>query len=274
MLGKEDNNLSIRHQAKLLEVSRSKIYYQNVMSDDSIIANQIADIYGESDCRYGYRKVHDELVETGNIINKKKVHRIMKELGFEGIYPKKKCTTTTPNKEHRIYPYLLKDLDINCANQVWATDITYIRLQDKFMYFIAIIDLYSRYIIEYGISHSLEGDFYVFILKKALDKGRPEIFNTDQGSQFTSNDFIQMLSDNKIKISMDHKGRCFDNIFVERLWRTVKQEAIYYYKPENIVELERVLTTFVSWYNNKRKHQSLDYNRPAEIYYGHKKMRI
>jgi len=196
------------------------------MRDDSIIANKIAEIYGRSDCRYGYRKVHDELVETGDIINKKKVQRIMKELGFEGIYPKKKCTTTTPNKEHKIYPYLLKDLKISSSNQVWANDITYIRLQDRFMYFIAIVDLYSRYIVEYGISHSLEGEFYVFILKKALDKGKPEIFNTDQGAQFTSNDFVQMLSENKIKISMDHKGRCFDNIFVERLWRAVKQEAI------------------------------------------------
>lgn len=274
MLDKEDKDLSIRQQAKLLEVNRSGIYYQNVISDDSMITNQIAEIYGGSDCRYGYRKVHDELLEMGNLINKKKVQRIMKDLGFEGIYPKKKCTTTTPNKEHKIYPYLLKDLDINRSNQVWATDITYIRLQDKFMYFIAIIDLHSRYIIEHGVSHSLEGDFYVFILKKALDKGKPEIFNTDQGSQFTSNDFIKTLSDNKIKISMDHKGRCFDNIFVERLWRTVKQEAIYYYKPENIVDLERVLTTFVSWYNNQRKHQSLDYNRPAEVYYGKKEVRI
>ena len=270
MLDKEDTDLSIRHQARLLEINRSKIYYQKVINDESLLANQIVEIYGRSDCRYGYRTVHDELLEMGYSIDKKKVHRMMQELGFEGIYPKKKCITTIANKEHKIYPYLLTGLDINIINLVWATDITYIRLGDRFMYFIAIIDLYSRYIIEYGLSSSLEGEFYVFILKKALDKGKPQIFNTDQGVQFTSNDFIQLLSDNKIEISMDHKGRCFDNIFVERLWRTIKQEAIYYYRPESIADLERVLGTFVVWYNTQRKHQSLNYNRPAEVYYRQK----
>lgn len=214
MLDEEDQDLSIRCQAKLLEVSRSMIYYQKVVNDESLLANEIVEIYAKSDCRYGYRKVHNELLEIGYVIDKKKVHKMMQELGLQGIYPKKKCITTIANKEHKIYPYLLTGLDINMINLVWATDITYIRLGDRFMYFIAIIDLYSRYIIEYGLSSSLEGEFYVFILKKALDKGKPQIFNTDQGVQFTSNDFIQLLSDNKIKISMDHKGRCFDNIFV------------------------------------------------------------
>ena len=198
----------------------------------------------------------------------------MGELGFQGLYPKKKCQTTMINKEHKIYPYLLGGLEIIEPNQVWATDITYIRLQDKFMYFIAIIDLYSRYIVGYGLSHSLEGDFYVFILNETLKKASPDIFNTDQGSQFTSNDFIAVLVNGNIKISMDHKGRCFDNIYVERLWRTVKQEAVYYYKPETISDLEKVLNEFVAWYNNDRKHQSLNYRRPAEIYYGLRKKEI
>lgn len=266
MLDKADTDLSIRCQAKLLEIHRSRLYYQKVINDDSLLANEIMEIYGRSDCRYGYRKVHDELLEMGNAIDKKKVHQMMQKLGVEGVYPKKKCVTTIANKEHKIYPYLLSGLEINMINLVWATDITYIRLGDRFMYFIAIIDLYSRYIVEYGLSASLEGEFYVFILKKALTKGKPQIFNTDQGSQFTSNDFIQLLSDYKIAISMDHKGRCFDNIFVERLWRTIKQEAIYYYRPENIMDLELVLHKFVLWYNTQRKHQSLSYKRPAEVY--------
>lgn len=266
-------NLSIRHQARLLEIHRSKLYYQKVISEDSLLANEIAEIYGRSDCRYGYRKVHDELLEMGYILDKKKVHKMMQELGFEGLYPKKKCTTTIANKEHKVYPYLLAGLDINMVNLVWATDITYIKLGDRFMYFIAIIDLYSRYIIEHGLSASLEGGLYVYILKKALAKAKPQIFNTDQGSQFTCNEFIQILSENKVAISMDHKGRCFDNIFVERLWRTIKQEAIYYYRPENIMDLELVLHQFVTWYNTQRKHQSLCYKRPAEIYLGENKIK-
>lgn len=270
MLDKEYEDLSIRQQASLLEINRSGIYYQKIINDESSLANEIVEIYAKSDCRYGYRKIHAELLGNGYFLDKKKVHKMMQELKIQGIYPKKKCITTTANKEHKIYPYLLGGLDINIVNLVWATDITYIRLGDRFMYFIAIIDVYSRYIVEYGLSASLEGEFYVYILKNALEKAIPEIFNTDQGSQFTSNDFIQILYDNKIKISMDHKGRCFDNIFVERLWRTVKQEAIYYYRPENISDLESVLDKFVVWYNNERRHQSLNYMIPAEVYYGEK----
>jgi putative transposase len=262
------DNISLRLQARLLGVCRSKIYYTPIVSDDSFLANEILEIYGNSDCRYGYRKVHASLSGEGLIINKKKIQRIMGELGLQGLYPKKKINTTTPSKEHKIYPYLLKELVIARVNQVWCTDITYIWVQNKFMYFIAIIDLYSRYIVAYGLSHSLEAPFYVDILRNALLKIQPEIFNTDQGSQFTSNEFVKILIDNNILISMDHKGRCFDNIHVERLWRTLKQEAVYYYKPETVSELEKVLNNFVLWYNNERIHQSLDYKRPREIYYG------
>jgi putative transposase len=267
MLSPEDNQLSLRHQARILEICRSKIYYKPIISDDGFIANEILEIYSSSDCRYGYRKVHACLLNKKLIINKKKTQRIMRELGLEGLYPKKKVNTTIPNKEHKIYPYLLKGLAIVRVNQVWATDITYIWVQNKFMYFIAIIDIYSRYIVAYGLSHSLEAAFYVDILIKAIKQGLPEIFNTDQGSQFTSNDFVNILIEKKIAISMDHQGRCFDNIFVERLWRTVKQEAVYYYRPETIGELEKVLDKFVLWYNNERRHQSLNYKIPGEIYH-------
>ncbi|WP_425363836.1 IS3 family transposase [Candidatus Tisiphia endosymbiont of Hybos culiciformis] len=260
------DNISIRHAARLLEVHRSKFYYQPVLNDDSELANIITEIYSKSDCRYGFRKVYAELIDTGFNTNKKKVQRLMKELSFQGLYPQKKCITTIGNKEHKSYPYLLEGADIVRINQVWTTDITYIKLPDRFMYFIAIIDLYSRYVVAYGLSHSLEGEFYVFILEKALQTGKPEIFNSDQGSQFTSGDFVKLLIEHNIQISMDHKGRCFDNIHIERLWRTIKQEAIYYYKPENIADLEKILNEFIRWYNNERRHQSLNYKRPADIY--------
>ncbi|KKB96357.1 Integrase core domain protein [Candidatus Arcanobacter lacustris] len=271
MLDPLDEEVSVRHQARLLGVCRSKIYYKPIISDDNFIANEILEIYGNSDCRYGYRKIHASLLVKGLIINKKKIQRMMKNLGLQGLYPKKKINTTIKNELHKIYPYLLKNVNITRSNQVWCSDITYIWVENKFMYFIAIIDLHSRYIVSYGLSYSLEADFYVEILKNSLVTARPEIFNTDQGSQFTSNGFINILIANKIAISMDHQGRCFDNIHVERLWRTVKQEAVYYYKPETVAELEKVLNEFVIWYNNERIHQALLYKTPREVYYGMKK---
>ncbi len=236
-------DLSIRKQANLLNVPRTKLYYKPIMNDDSEIANLIREIYLSSDCRYGYRKVTAGLRHQGRAVNSKKVLSIMQEMGIQGIYPKKSICTSAKNNEHKIYPYLLADLEINKINQVWATDITYIKVNNKFTYFMAIIDLYSRYIISYALSHSLEAEFCIAILEEALNKGAPEIFNTDQGCQFTSNDFTSKLRDKDIHISMDHKGRCFDNIFVERLWRTLKQEVIYYYRPESIKSLEDRLTT-------------------------------
>ena len=262
-----ENNISIRTQASLLGVNRSQIYYNKREHDDTEVANLIVDIYSNSDSRYGYRKVHMELANHGFVINKKKVQRIMSELNFYGLYPKRKFNISISNKEHKIYPYLLSNLEITHVNQVWATDITYIKIQDRFMYMIAIIDLYSRYIVEYGLSGSLEEEFYTYILSEALKKESPLIFNTDQGSQFTSASFIAVLVNHEIKISMDHKGRCFDNIYVERLWRTIKQEAINYYKPENLCELETVIKNYVQWYNNERVHQSLNYQKPADVYF-------
>ena len=251
----------------MLSVCRSRLYYKSIINNDSEIANWINEIYLASDCRYGYRKIAAEFKCKGLEVNKKRIFRVMQSMGLQGLYPRRKCNTSIKNKEHKIYPYLLKDLLINKANHVWATDITYISIEGKFMYFVAIIDLYSRYIIAYELSPYLEAGFCVYALKMALKMGKPEIFNSDQGAQFTSSDFIKELSSLDIKISMDHKGRCFDNIYSERFWRTLKQEAIYYYKPSSIRELEVVLKDFVSWYNYKRRHQSLDYQIPAELYY-------
>jgi len=247
-----ESNLSIRQQAWLLGLQRSKLYYKPIINEDSEIANLIRDIYLSSDCRYGYRKVTAALHNNGKVINNKKVLRIMREMGIEGLYPKRNIKTSTKNTEHRIYPYLLTDLEINRVNQVWATDITYIRMNGYFMYFIAIIDIHSRYILSYDLSNSLEAGFCLLALKEALISRVPEIFNSDQGCQFTSNEFVNELERRQIKISMDHTGRCFDNIFIERLWRTLKQEVIYYYRPETLKELEKHLQDFVIWYNNHR----------------------
>jgi len=266
MLG-YDNNFSIRKQAKLLQICRSSIYYKAIINNDSEVANLIQEIYLKSDCRYGYRKVSAVLNNDGFNVNTKKVLRLMQEMSLQGIYPRKFINTTKRDSAHNVYPYLLEGLNISRVNQVWATDITYIRIMDHFMYFIAIIDLYSRYIIAYDLSHDLSAGFCKITLEDALSYGVPDIFNTDQGCQFTSEGFTEILCREGIKISMDHKGRCFDNIFVERLWRTLKQEAIYYYRPETIKELEVCLKDFVVWYNHERVHQSLKYKTPASLYF-------
>lgn len=265
----EDNSeFSIRSQVKLLDINRSSIYYKPIINSDTEVANLISEIYLSSDCRYGYRKVAAVLNSKENItVNHKKVLRLMQEMNLQGLYPARGKNTTKRNLEHKIYPYLLDGLEINQVNQVWATDITYIKIREGFVYFIAIIDLYSRYIIAYELSHSMEVSFCIMALKKALVSAIPRIFNTDQGSQFSSAEFTGILESLHILISMDHKGRCFDNILVERLWRTLKQEAIYYYRPETVKELESVLSNFVLWYNDKRVHQSLKYRTPAALYF-------
>jgi putative transposase len=263
-----DSELSIRRQAEILNFTRSRLYYKSVLSDDSMVANLIRDVYLSSDCRYGYRKIAAALKNQGDIVNRKKVLRIMREIGIEGLYPKKRMNISIADTEHKIYPYLLNDLKIEKANQVWATDVTYIKIDTYFMYFIAIIDLYSRYIVSYDLSNSLEVGFCINALKRALNVANPDIFNTDQGSQFTCHDFIEELKNRGIRISMDHTGRCFDNIFIERLWRTLKQESIYYYRPDNIRSLIKCLKEFVVWYNNIRLHQALKYRTPAGVYFG------
>lgn len=190
----------------------------------------------------------------------------MRQLNIKGLYPKVKHQSNKEQTGHKIYPYLLENIEIKKKDHVWATDITYIKLPKIFMYFTAIIDLYSRYIVSYDLSNSLEIDSSINNLLNALNISVPLIFNTDQGSQYTSDKFTDILKDRNIKISMDHKGRCFDNIFMERFWRTLKQECIYYYRPENILELEICLNRFIPWYNNKRRHQNLNYLRPCDLY--------
>ncbi len=203
--------------------------------------------------------------QVGYTVGRKRVASLMKKMGIETLYPKP--NTSAGNKEHMIYPYLLRDENITKPNQVWSSDITYIPILGSHVYLMAIIDWYSRYVIEWELSISLEADFCILALKQALLKARCEIFNTDQGSQFTSEAWITVLKDSKISISMDGRGRYLDNIFVERLWRSVKQECIYLRDFTAVSEVKLALKKYFEYYNQQRLHQALAYKTPAEIYF-------
>jgi len=214
---------------------------------------------------YGYRRMTICLMWLGYVVNHKRVRRLMAKLGLEAIYPRPNLSK--PNKQHMKFPYLLRGVEIVHANQVWATDITYIRLRGGFVYLLAIMDWSSRYVIEFEVSNSLESSVFIEALKRAMAKGRPGIFNSDQGSQFTSVEWLRVLQDNDVQISMDGRGRCFDNIFVERLWRTVKYEEVYLKEYADVWEAETSLGKYFYFYNHERPHQSLQYNTPARVYY-------
>ncbi len=213
---------------------------------------------------YGYRRMTVYLQNLGYRVNPKRVLKLMRKLGLEAIYPKPNLSK--PGKEHLKFPYLLSGVKIEHPNQVWATDITYIRLQGGFIYLLAIMDWRSRFVIEMEVSNSLEAAVFVETLKRALEKGKPEIFNSDQGSQFTAIEWLKVLEENGVQISMDGRGRCFDNIFVETLWRTVKQEEVYLKEYGDVWEAEESLMKYFYFYNYQRPHQSLGYQTPFEIY--------
>jgi putative transposase len=215
---------------------------------------------------YGVRRMVVELEKAAGFwVNPKRVRRLLRLMGLEAIYPKPKLSQGGPG--HKIYPYLLSGLQIHRPNQVWSTDITYIRLRQGFVYLAAVIDWFSRYVLSWEISVTMETEFCVAALDWALRHGKPEIFNTDQGSQFTSLDFTKRLLDEEIRISMDGRGRVFDNIFVERLWRTVKYEDIYLKEYENVPSLIHGLSVYFDFYNQERPHQSLEYRTPASIHW-------
>jgi len=215
---------------------------------------------------YGNRRIKAELNLTNGIaIGRDKVRSLMETMGIQALYPKKNLSF--PDKQNKIYPYLLRNLNIEKPNQVWSTDITYIRLKEGFAYLIAIIDWYSRYVINWKVSNTLEIEFCLECLEEALQTAKPDIFNTDQGSHFTSPRFTGILGANGIQISMDGRGRCLDNIFVERLWRSVKQENIYLNEYKDVLETRLGLQEYFPFYNTKRRHQSLNYRMPSEIHF-------
>src|SRR5438094_6313387 len=213
---------------------------------------------------YGSRKIREALTRRGEEVNRKRVQRLMRRMGLEAIYPKPRLTAA--GRGHRIYPYLLRNVSIQRPNQVWSTDITYVPLASGFMYLAAIIDWFSRYVITWRLSNTLDGSFCLEMLDEALSRGRPEVFNTDQGVQFTAQAWTGRLESAGVAVSMDGKGRCLDNVFVERLWRTVKYEDIYLRGYEAVPELQQGLGRYFPYYNQERMHQSLDYQTPAAVY--------
>jgi len=259
-------SISVSRQCALLGLNRSGIYYQPV--GESPLNLEIMGLLDKQYTQtpfYGVPRMYEYIRSLGYQINIKRIRRLLRLMGLEAIYPKKK--TSIVDKQHKVYPYLLKGLDINRPNQVWSTDITYIQMEKGFLYLVAIIDWYSRYVISWRISNTMETQFCIDALQEALGKGMPEIFNTDQGSQFTSLDFTGCLLDNGIQISMDGKGRCLDNIFVERLWRSVKYEYVYLNSIQNGKELWHGLYEYFNFYNQKRLHQSLGYKTPQYIHF-------
>jgi putative transposase len=214
---------------------------------------------------YGWRPMTDYLRRQGYVVNHKRVRRLMRKMGLQAIYPKPR--TSQSAEGHKIYPYLLRNLAITRVNQVWSSDITYVPMRRGFMYLVAVIDWFSRYVLSWRLSNTLDGQFCLDALQEALCMGKPEIFNTDQGVQFTAHAFTSALEEAEIRISMDGKGRALDNVFIERLWRTVKYEDIYLREYETVPMLYAGLDSYFQFYNHERSHQSLDYATPAEAHF-------
>ena len=262
------NQISIRRQCELIGLNRSSFYYQPAgESKLNLHLMHLIDKQYTKTPFYGWPRMTVYLCRQGYEINHKRVQRLMQKMGLQAVYPKPR--STVPSKEHKIYPYLLRGLRINRPNQVWAADITYVRMWQGFMYLVAIMDWFSRYVLAWELSNTLDGAFCLQALSRSLDQGRPEIFNTDQGAQFTALDFIDSLSNAGIRISMDGRGRAMDNIFVERLWRTVKYEDIYLRDYQSVPTLYAGLDRYFNFYNHERPHQSLGYLTPAEVHYAH-----
>jgi putative transposase len=260
--------LSVNRQCTLLGIARSSFYYhpRPASAEELDLLNRLDRIFTEHPV-YGSRRLQVALLREGISVGRRRIRRLMRKLGLCAIRPKR--NTSQPHPEHKIYPYLLRDRTIDQPNQVWATDITYIPMRQGFLYLVAIIDWATRRVLSWRLSNTLTAGFCVDALSEALARfGKPEIFNSDQGSQFTSEEFTRVLLDHGIEISMDGRGRCHDNIFVERLWWTVKHEWVYLRPAANGLEQKRSLAEFFDWYNHRRPHQALGWQTPDEAYFG------
>lgn len=266
LLDPSQSTISLRRQCTLLGLNRSSYYYQPapVVDGELTLTHRIDAIYTEHPY-YGSPKITAQLQRDGYTVNHKRIERLMRLLGLQAIYPKKK--TSIPCPGHHTYPYLLHHLPITRPNHVWGTDITYIRAHGQWFYLVAILDWFSRYVLSWQLAPSLTTDFCLYALQLALTTATPEIHNSDQGSQFTSAEYTGMLNDHDIRISMDGRGRCFDNIFTERLWRSVKYEEVYLHDYQTFAEAQQSLTRYFQRYNHRRLHQSLEYKTPAEVYF-------
>ncbi len=263
----EHPSISIRRQCELIGLPRSSWYYQPATESElNLILMRLIDELHTATPVYGRDRILEWLRRRGYQVNHKRVRRLMQIMGVKAIYPGPRTSQKAP--KHKIYPYLLKNYVIERPNQVWSTDITYIPMARGYMYLVAIMDWHSRYVMAWALSNTLERFFCLEALEAALAQGRPEIFNSDQGAQFTSLDFTARLEEAGIRISMDGRGRAFDNIFIERLWRTVKYEHVYLYRHETVPELFAGLTAYFHFYNHERYHQSLAYCTPAEVHFG------
>lgn len=262
-----DDPLPVTRQCELLDVSRSGFYYKSapLSEKDRILMREIDEVHMAWPF-YGSRKIRDELRSRGYPVGRDRVRRLMRLMGIEALYVKPRLSR--PHPEHRVYPYLLRDLEIAKANHVWCADITYIPMAKGFCYLVAIMDWASRMVLSWRVSNTLDSSFCVDALEEALARyGCPVIFNTDQGSQFTSEAFTDLLKDNGVAISMDGKGRWMDNIFIERLWRSVKYEDIYLKAYGSIPEVRKGLTAYFQFYNDKRWHHGFDRKTPAMVYF-------
>ena len=262
-----NKRIPIFRQCELLSLNRSSLYYQ--AKGETEYNEQFMKLIDEQYIKtpfYGIARMTEWLCRQGFVVNHKRVRRLMRQMGLECIYPHRKRGLSIPDTQHKIYPYLLTDVPIIRPDQVWSADITYVRMYRGWLYLVAVMDWFSRYVLSWEVSITLESDFCVTVLKAALNQGKPEIFNTDQGSQFTSLDFTHVLLNAGIQISMDGKGRVFDNIFIERLWRTVKVEEVYLRDYQTIAEARYYLGRYFEFYNHERLHQALGYRSPAEVY--------
>lgn len=262
----EMNNpeIAISRQCEMLGLNRSSFYYKpgGISQENLFLMREIDKIYTKRPF-YGSPRITHELKEYG--VNHKRVERLMRIMGLEAIFPRRNLSKGCAG--HKIYPYLLKGVSVTRPNQVWSPDITYIRMEEGFVYLVAVMDWFSRYVLSWRVSITLDVDFCTEALKAALEINCPDIFNTDQGSQFTAEDFIKILLENSIRVSMDGRGRVFDNIFIERLWRTVKYEEVYLKDYVDVRDAVKNLGDYFRFYNEQRPHQSLGYKTPSEVYF-------
>ncbi len=265
LIDKDHPDLSVRRQCELLGLNRSTFYYEPaVESADNLRLMGLID-RKYTDCPFfGSRRMTVWLNEDqGEVVNRKRVQRLMRLMGVEAVYPRPRLSG---GRKHKVYPYLLRGVSIDRPDQVWSTDITYVGLPGGFMYLVAVIDWHSRYVLSWGLSNTLDGSFCLDALEEALAGGRPEVFNTDQGTQFTAEAFTGRLEAAGVRVSMDGVGRCLDNVFVERLWRSVKYEDVYLKGYETVPQLSAGLARYFAFYNRQRRHQSLGYRTPEEVY--------
>lgn len=264
----QGNDLPITRQCELLELTRSTVYYQHqeVSEADLTLMRRIDEMHLKRPF-YGSRRIRDWLQDEGHDVNRKRAQRLMRQMGITAIYPKRR--TSKPGKGHKIYPYLLRNLVIDRPNQVWATDLTYIPMAKGFVYLVAIMDWHSRKVLSWRLSNTMDSDFCVEALEEALNRyGHPDIFNTDQGAQFTSEAFTGVLKTAGVDISMDGRGRWIDNVFVERLWRSVKYEEVYLKAYETVAAARSGIGTYFQFYNSERRHQSMNRQTPDQVYLG------